>query len=135
LAQNAQTAPAAVASAPTPPVATETTNPSAQPWPPAAPGALVSPLPVTTPLTNPAVISPQAQLDYNLQIPLIGELPFGKELAEWGIDFIAPYISQTASNAAGVRGTGTAMPSKSTSASVLISTSWAFGRTPSRDTL
>ncbi|MGC1888360.1 MAG: carbohydrate porin [Stellaceae bacterium] len=68
----------------------------------------MSPLPVITPLTNPAVISPQAQLDYNLQIPLFGELPLRKELAETGIDFIAHYISQTASNTAGVHGTGTA---------------------------
>ena len=68
----------------------------------------MSPLPVITPLTNPVVISPVPHLDYNLQIPLFGELPFRKELAERGIDFIAHYISQTASNTAGDRGTGTA---------------------------
>ena len=61
-----------------------------------------------TPLTNPAVISPVLHLDYNEQIPLFGELPFRKELAEKGIDFIAHYISQTASNTAGIHGTGTA---------------------------
>jgi porin len=38
---------------------------------------------------------------------LFGELPLRKELAETGIDFIAHYISQTASNTAGVGGTGT----------------------------
>jgi hypothetical protein len=65
-------------------------------------------LPQITPLTSPAVISPQFQLDYNLQIPLFGELPLRKELSEEGIDFIAHYISQTASNTAGVHGTGTA---------------------------
>ena len=68
----------------------------------------MSPLPVITPLTNPAVISPVPHLDYNEQIPLFGELPFRKELAAKGIDFIAHYISQTASNTAGIRGTGTA---------------------------
>jgi hypothetical protein len=51
---------------------------------------------------------PQAQLDYNLQISLFGDLPFRKELREQGIDFIAHYISQTVSNTAGIHGTGTA---------------------------
>ena len=106
LAQSAQTAP--VPSDPTSPVTTDTTNPPAQASPPATPGTLVSPLPVITPLTNPAVISPVPHLDYNEQIPLFGELPFRKELAAKGIDFIAHYISQTASNTAGIRGTGTA---------------------------
>jgi len=35
-------------------------------------------------------------------------LPFRKELSEQGIDFIGHYISQTASNTAGIHGTGTA---------------------------
>ncbi len=65
-------------------------------------------LPQITPLTNPAVISPQYQLDYNLQTPLFGELPLRKKLSEEGIDFIAHYISQTASNTAGIHKTGTA---------------------------
>ena len=39
---------------------------------------------------------------------MFGELPLRKELSEEGIDFIARYISQTASNTAGVHGTGTA---------------------------
>ena len=115
LAQTAPTSPAAVPSAPTPPVSTDTTNPPAQPSSPAVPGALVSlapglrsVVPEITPLTNPAVISSQAALDYNLQIPLFGELPLRKELSARGIDFIAHYISQTASNTAGVHGTGTA---------------------------
>ncbi len=102
----AQTAPAAVPSAPTPPVTSDTTNPSAAPL--VMPFPPTSLLPAITPLTNPAVISPQAQLDYNLQIPLFGELPLRKEWAEKGIDFIAHYISQTASNTAGIHGTGTA---------------------------
>ncbi len=51
LAQTAPTSPAVASGAPT-----------AQPSP-AAPGALVSPLPVITPLTNPAVISPVPQLE------------------------------------------------------------------------
>jgi hypothetical protein len=62
-----------------------------------------SQVPIIVPPTNPAIISPpQAQLDYDLQIPLFGELPFRKELAKKGIDFIAHYISQTASNTAGI---------------------------------
>jgi porin len=113
-AQTAQTAPAAPPAAPTPPATTLTTNPPAQRAPP--PGAELSLVPATTPLipaitpeTNPAVISPpQAQLDYNLQIPLFGELPLRKELSEKGIDFIAHYISDTASNTAGIHGTATA---------------------------
>jgi len=102
-AQTAQDPPAVVQSAPTLSETASTTNPSASPW---FPPTLL--LPQITPLTNPAVISPQAQLDYNLQIPLFGELPFRKELSENGIDFIAHYISQTASNTAGIQGTGTA---------------------------
>src|SRR4029077_14888376 len=110
-AQTAQTAPPA---APTPPPTTLTTNPPAQRAPP--PGAELSPVPATTPFippitpeTNPNVISPpQAQLDYNLQIPLFGELPLRKELSEKGIDFIAHYISDTASNTAGIHGTASA---------------------------
>jgi len=39
---------------------------------------------------------------------LFGDLPLRKELSEKGIDFIAHYISQTASNTAGIHGTGTA---------------------------
>jgi porin len=39
---------------------------------------------------------------------LFGELPLRKKLSEEGIDFIAHYISQTASNTAGIGGTGTA---------------------------
>ena len=112
--QTAETPLVTTPGAPISPVTTETTNPPAQRAPP--PGAEVSPVPATTPFippitpeTNPNVISPpQAQLDYNLQIPLFGELPLRKELSEEGIDFIARYISQTASNTAGVHGTGTA---------------------------
>jgi len=47
-------------------------------------------------------------LDYNLQIPLFGDLPLRQELSQKGIDFIAHYISQTASNTAGIHGTDTA---------------------------
>jgi porin len=102
-AQTLQTSPPTFPNGPTPPETASTTNPSASPWFP--PTLLV---PQITPLTNPAVISPQAQLDYNLQIPLFGDLAFRKELSEKGIDFIAHYISQTASNTAGIHGTGTA---------------------------
>jgi porin len=102
-AQTAEISPATPPNAPTLPEATETTNPPAQPSPIAPP----SQVPIIVPLTNPAIISPQAQLDYDLQIPLFGELPLRKELAEKGIDLIAHYISQTASNTAGVGGTGT----------------------------
>jgi porin len=113
-AQTAQTAPAAPPAAPTPPTTTLTTDPPAQRAPP--PGAELSPVPATTPFippitpeTNPNIISPpQAQLDYNLQIPLFGELPVRKELSEKGIDFIGHYISDTASNTAGIHGTATA---------------------------
>ena len=112
--QTAETPLVTTPGAPISPVTTETTNPPAQRAPP--PGAEVSPVPATTPFippitpeTNPNVISPpQAQLDYNLQIPLFGELPLRKELSEKGIDFIAHYISDTASNTAGIHGTGTA---------------------------
>ena len=100
VAQTAQTAPAAPPAAATPPETTPTTT---SPW---FPPTLL--LPSITPLTNPEVISPQLQLDYNLQTPLFGELPLRKELSEKGIDFIAHYISQTASNTAGIHGTGTA---------------------------
>ena len=100
-ARTAPPSPETGPNAPTP----KTTNRSAQP---AALTAPPSQVPVITPLTNPAVISPQAQLDYNLQIPLFRDLPFHKELREQGIDFIAHYISQTASNTAGIHGTGTA---------------------------
>ncbi len=109
----AQTAPAitvaAVATTPAPPVTVDTTKLPAQPPSPMSlvPG-LRSLVPEISPLTNPAVISPQAQLDYNLQIPLFGDLPVRKELSEEGIDFIAHYISQTASNTRGIHGTGTA---------------------------
>jgi porin len=108
LAQTPQTSPVIVLSAPATPVTTGTTNPPAPPSPLAFPGAPFSLVPAITPLTNPAVISPQAQLDYNLQIPLFGDLPLRKELSEKGIDFTAHYISQTASNTSGVGGTGTA---------------------------
>lgn len=108
LAQTAQISPAVVPSAPASPVTTDTANRPAQPSPPLVPGASLSQAPVITPLTNPAVISPQAQLDYDLQLPLFGDLPLRKKLAEDGIDFIAHYISQTASNTSGVHGTGTA---------------------------
>ena len=115
--------PAAVPSATTPSETASTTNPSTSPW---FPPTLL--LPQITPLTNPAVISPQAQLDYNLQIPLFGDLPFRKELSEKGIDFIAHYISQTASNTAGIHGTGTAYADQVDSASALTSTSWGLAR-------
>lgn len=90
LAQTVPTSSAAVASAPTLPVTMDATDPLAQtstqpvpgvsvspvlPWPLVFPGGSVSQAPAISPLTNPAVISPQAQLDYNLQIPLFGELP------------------------------------------------------------
>ena len=73
-----------------------------QPSLPSFPGAPESPLPIIT------LISPQAKLDYTYQVPLFGELPLRKKLSEEGIDFIAHYISQTASNTAGIHGTGTA---------------------------
>jgi porin len=104
-----QTAPAAVLNAPRPIFTTDVAN---QPAPPPAPTSLVpglrSLVPEITPLTSPAVISPQAQLDYNLQVPLFGKLPLRQKLSEEGIDFIAHYISQTASNTRGIHGTGTA---------------------------
>ena len=99
-AQTAEAPPATIPSAATPPETTPTTT---SPW---FPPTLL--LPAITPQTNPNVISPQLQLDYNLQTPLFGELPLRQELSEKGIDFIAHYISQTASNTAGVHGTGTA---------------------------
>lgn len=106
-----QTAPATVPDAPLPTLTTDPANPanSAQPQPPAPllPG-LRSLVPQITPLTNPAVISPQAQLDYNLQVPLFADLPWRQKLSQEGIDFIAHYISQTASNTRGIHGTGTA---------------------------
>ena len=108
--------PAAVPGVPAPPPATTgPTNPFAWPWPLAylPPMSLLpgspSLVPEITPLTNPAVISPPpAQLDYNLQIPLFGNLPLRQKLSQEGIDFIAHYISQTASNTRGISKTGTA---------------------------
>ena len=105
-AQTAEHPPVTTPSAPTPPVTAEAPGPAAPLAPPYFPPTLL--LPQITPLTSPAVISPQFQLDYDLQIPLFGELPLRKKLSEEGIDFIAHYISQTASNTAGVHGTGTA---------------------------
>jgi hypothetical protein len=105
-AETAENPPATTPIAPTPPGGTEAPGPAAPLASPYFPPTLI--LPQITPLTSPAVISPQFQLDYNLQIPLFGELPLRKELSEEGIDFIARYISQTASNTAGVHGTGTA---------------------------
>src|SRR5215469_4002040 len=57
-AQTLQTSTPTFPNGPTPPETASTTNPSASPWFP--PTLLV---PQITPLTNPAVISPQAQLD------------------------------------------------------------------------
>jgi Carbohydrate-selective porin, OprB family len=105
-AQTSENPPATTPSAPTAPVTTEAPAPSAPLAQPYFPPTLI--VPQITPLTSPAVISPQFQLDYNLQIPLFGELAFRKELSEEGIDFIAHYISQTASNTAGIHGTATA---------------------------
>jgi Carbohydrate-selective porin, OprB family len=105
-AETAESPPATTPSAPTPPGATEAPGPAAPLASPYFPPTLL--VPQITPLTSPAVISPQFQLDYDLQIPLFGELPLRKKLSEEGIDFIAHYISQTASNTAGVHGTGTA---------------------------
>jgi hypothetical protein len=104
--QTAENPPATTPSAPAPPVTTEAPDPAAPLAQPYFPPTLL--LPQITPLTSPAVISPQFQLDYNLQIPLFGDLPLRQELSQKGIDFIAHYISQTASNTAGVHGTGTA---------------------------
>jgi hypothetical protein len=87
-------------------VTAEAPGPAAPLAPPYFPPTLL--VPQITPLTSPAVISPQFQLDYDLQIPLFGDLPLRQELSQKGIDFIAHYISQTASNTAGVHGTGTA---------------------------
>jgi porin len=105
-AQTAENPPATTASDPNPPVTTEAPGPAAPLAQPYFPPTLL--VPQITPLTNPAVISPQFQLDYNQQIPLFGDLPLRQELSQRGIDFIAHYISQTASNTAGIHGTGTA---------------------------
>jgi porin len=105
-AQTAEKPPATTPSAPTPAVTTEAPDPAAPLGQPYFPPTLL--LPQITPLTNPAVISPQFQLDYNLQIPLFGDLPWRQKLSQEGIDVIAHYISQTASNTAGIHGTGTA---------------------------
>src|SRR5438270_404883 len=48
-------------------------------------------LPAISDATNPAA------LDYVIQYPLFGDLPIRKELLQRGIDFIAHYISETAS--------------------------------------
>jgi porin len=105
-AQPAENPPATTPSAPTPPATTVSPGPAAPLAQPYFPPTLL--VPQITPLTNPAVISPQLQLDYNQQIPLFGDLPLRQELSQTGIDFIAHYISQTASNTAGTHGTGTA---------------------------
>jgi len=105
-AQTAENPPATTPSAPTPQATTEAPHPAAPLAQPYFPPTLL--VPQITPLTSPAVISPQFQLDYNLQIPLFGDLPLRQELSQKGIDFIAHYISQTASNTAGIHGTGTA---------------------------
>ena len=104
--QTSENPPATTPSALTPPVTAEAPGPAAPLAAPYFPPTLI--VPQITPLTNPAVISPQFQLDYDLQVPLFSELPFRKKLSEEGIDFIAHYISQTASNTAGIHGTGTA---------------------------
>ena len=130
----AQTSPVTTPNSPI----TSATNLSAQRVPP--PGAESSPVPATTPFippitpeTNPNVISPpQAQLDYNLQIPLFGELPLRKELSEKGIDS----LHTTLAIPRPIRPASTVqvrpMRSRSTLASASISTSWGFGRMPSR---
>ena len=61
-----------------------------------------SQLPVIGDTTNPAA------LDYVIQYPMFGNLPFRQDLAGEGIDVIAHYISETMSNTRGIGGTGTA---------------------------
>lgn len=75
-------------------VSSETNPPTVGPAP--------SPVPAISDTTNPAA------LDYNIQSPLFGDLPFRRDLAAKGIDFVAHYISETASNTRGIKGTGTA---------------------------
>src|SRR3954471_6088906 len=70
--QTSKNPPATTPSAPTPPVTTEAPGPAAPLAAPYFPPTLI--VPQITPLTNPAVISPQFQLDYDLQVPLFGEL-------------------------------------------------------------
>jgi porin len=77
--------------------------------PPGAPGQApfssddVSGLPAISDTTNSA-----AALDYVKQEPLLVNLPFRKNLAAQGVDLIAHYVSETAANSRGARGTGTA---------------------------
>ena len=52
-------------------------------------------------------VNPQAALDYVVQEPLFGDLPFRQRLHDEGINLAAHYISETTSNSAGFKGTGT----------------------------
>jgi porin len=122
-AQTGQNLPTGGLGAATPPTTAEMINPSAVGSPPTAPSApavtatadtagrltvppnaipFVPLLPRITDTTNPAA------LDYVIQYPMFGELPFRKELAAKGIDMVAHYISETMSNTRGINGTGTA---------------------------
>ena len=83
--QTSENPPATTPAGPTPPVATEAPGPAAPLAPPYFPPTLL--VPQITPLTSPAVISPQFQLDYDLQIPLFSELPFRKETIGRGYRF------------------------------------------------
>jgi hypothetical protein len=73
-----------------------------QRWPRRSPSRGAPTLPAISDTTNPAA------LDYVIQYPMFGELPFRKDLADKGIDLIAHYISETMSNTRGIGGTGTA---------------------------
>jgi porin len=52
-------------------------------------------------------VNPAAALDYVAQEPMFGDLPFRQRLHDQGIDLTAHYISETMSNTAGYKGTGT----------------------------
>jgi len=61
-----------------------------------------SQVPAISDATNPAA------MDSVTQIPLFGDLPLRQALTSKGIDFVAHYISESAVNTAGYRGTGAA---------------------------
>jgi porin len=97
--ETAQVSSTAGSNAPTTATPATGANPPMLRPPLLAPG--IPTLPAVTDATNPAA------LDYVIQHPFFGDVPFRKELLDRGIDFTAHYISETASNTRGFRGTGT----------------------------
>jgi porin len=87
------------------PVATALSRgqPPAAGAPDAPPGAAAaSHAPTISDAINPAA------MDSVTQFPLFGDLPLRRSLAAKGIDFVAHYVSESAANTAGYRGTGAA---------------------------